>query len=187
MKATHYVLSGALPSQYCEHVIQRAENYPIQPATIGFENGFHEDKQIRRSVIKWLQPDGADSDIAAKMMKFVKQANRSTFGFDIDTLYDLQFTEYHAADDGCYNWHQDTWFENPDPTDRKISVVIQLSNPNDYEGGQFEFFGSIDLFDTFLPQGSVLIFPSFMPHRVTPVTKGIRRSLVSWVEGPKWR
>ncbi len=71
--------------------------------------------------------------------------------------------------------------------DRKLSVVIQLSPRESYEGGTFEFSTAAHPGAAFEPRGSVLIFPSFLQHRVLPVTSGIRHSLVTWVEGPQWR
>ena len=74
--------------------------------------------------------------------------------------------------------------------DRKISAVVQLSNPEDYEGGLFEIDNDVrPPFDIsrFMPRGSLLIFPSYVKHAVTPVTKGIRRSLVTWYNGPRFR
>jgi PKHD-type hydroxylase len=72
---------------------------------------------------------------------------------------------------------------------RKLSMTIQLSEPNEYEGGEFEIdpeFGVLDQ-AVIKQRGTVLVFPSFLRHRVAPVTSGIRRSLVCWAEGPKFR
>ena len=71
--------------------------------------------------------------------------------------------------------------------DRKLSVVVQLCDPNSYEGGVFEFGGGPVAPKEFATQGSVLVFPSYLSHRVTEVTKGTRYSIVSWAEGPRWR
>ena len=99
----------------------------------------------------------------------------------------LQYTEYHAEDTGFYNWHTDVNWLGQDDADRKLSVTIQLSDPDEYEGGDFEF--------QFIPgpeqeaakkKGTILIFPSHQIHRVTNVTKGVRKSLVAWFEGPRW-
>ena len=69
-----------------------------------------------------------------------------------------------------------------------MSVTIQLSDPKDYEGGEFEFESGIDqLPPEHTEKGTVLIFPSFYKHQVRPITKGTRHALVSWIEGPHWR
>ena len=116
-------------------------------------------------------------------------ANRNAFGFDINYLADVQYTIYKGTDEGFYNWHYDTFWAGENTYDRKISAIIQLSDPADYEGGEFllesqyEQPNSIDL----KQRGTVLCFPSFLRHTVKPVTKGTRKSLVAWIEGPKFR
>jgi PKHD-type hydroxylase len=104
-------------------------------------------------------------------------------------MNEIQFTEYYGAEEGGgkYDWHVDIFWDNPMPFDRKLSVTIQLSEPSDYEGGQFEFFGMQSPGEEFRRRGSVLVFPSVFNHRVLPVTAGERLSLVTWVEGPKFR
>ena len=69
--------------------------------------------------------------------------------------------------------------------DRKLSVVVQLSNSNNYSGGQLEF-KETEAPSQFSTQGSIIVFPSYLQHRVTEVTEGVRYSLVCWAEGPRW-
>jgi PKHD-type hydroxylase len=132
---------------------------------------------------------GQDADIAETISRYCRKSNRSNFGYDITEMNEIQFTEYDGAPEGGgkYDWHYDTFWENPMPFDRKLSVVIQLSHPNEYTGGEFEFFGMPSPGLEWKERGSILIFPSFFFHRVLPVTSGKRTSLVSWIEGPKWR
>ena len=80
----------------------------------------------------------------------------------------------------------DVSFTNDVPYDRKISFPVQLSDPSDYEGVDFGIHNQ-KLPDWHKEKGTVLVFPSYMLHKVNPVTKGIRRSLVAWFEGPRWR
>jgi PKHD-type hydroxylase len=131
---------------------------------------------------------GGDSEIAEMLLSYIRKSNRTNFGFDITSMNEIQYTEYHAEAGGKYGWHHDVFWENTMPFDRKLSIVVQLSDPKDYEGGEFEFFGmpSPNTND-WKPRGSLLIFPSFFQHRVLPITRGTRISLVSWIEGPKWR
>ena len=85
----------------------------------------------------------------------------------------------------------DTFFEAPIKVHRKLSMTIQLSDDNDYEGGDFIFQKNlIDIppdSKKLRAKGTILVFPSFLPHAVTPVTKGERKSLVVWADGPEWR
>lgn len=180
------VWPSALTAAECDAIMERAARYEDQAATVGFDEGQRSDQSYRSSTIRWLD-SVRDADIVQRLMQFVHASNRSNFGADIVAPYELQYTEYHGTSAGKYDWHQDVWLESPRPFDRKLSVVAQLSDPSEYEGGTFEFFGVQHPGVTFMPRGSMLIFPSFLQHRVLPVTGGIRRSLVTWVEGPRWR
>ena len=186
MKNVWEVWPAILSAAECDAVIEKAGQYSIQSATVGFDEAQRDDQAYRSSTIRWLDPDN-EAELVKTLMRYVHASNRTNFGMDIVAPYDLQYTEYHGTAHGKYDWHHDVWLESPRPYARKLSFVVQLSEPEDYEGGAFEFFGLQQPGATFAPRGSMLIFPSFLQHRVLPVTKGIRRSLVSWVEGPRWR
>ncbi|MEE4451586.1 2OG-Fe(II) oxygenase [Novosphingobium resinovorum] len=180
------VWSGALTDAECDAIIARAGSYAEAEATVGFSDSLRSDHSYRTSTIRWLDV-GREKDIVGRIMDFVRSSNRTNFGVEIDAPYEVQFTEYRATNKGHYDWHQDVWLESPRPFARKLSVVVQLSAPTDYKGGEFEFFGLQSPGAQFSGRGSLLVFPSFLQHRVLPVTEGLRRSLVSWVEGPNWR
>ena len=106
------------------------------------------------------------------------------YDFDLVGLVERpQLLRYKAPSEG-YGWHLD--IGTGDASTRKISVSLALNDPNEYEGGQLSFFmtgvQSVDI-----PQGTAIAFPSFMPHRVEPVTKGERWSLVCWISGAPFR
>ena len=137
---------------------------------------------------------GIETTVAAK--SWIDGCNRmdkviTTSMFSRDVL--LQ-TVYNENDKGKYDWHIDTNFFNNNFTQRKLSIVLQLSDPTDYEGGQLELdvhtYG-VKLANDFKKyvnqKGTVIVFPSFIRHRVTPVTKGIRKSLITWVTGANFR
>ena len=92
------------------------------------------------------------------------------------------YVEYHAGR-GHFHWHNDYSHESIE-SPRKLTVIIQLSKADEYKGGELEVFGAIT---SKLPRqrGSVICLPSFVPHRVTPVTRGIRRIIVAWIAGPR--
>ncbi len=117
------------------------------------------------------------------------EANAAIWHFDLHNLTDhIQYTEYYAEKGGHYNWHQD--MGPGEMSKRKISVTVQLSDPSEYEGGDLEYFkgGNPEEADK-APRGKgvVFIFPSYMMHRVTKVTKGTRRSFVLWVGGEHYK
>jgi PKHD-type hydroxylase len=180
--------TGAVHTKVCDSIIQYANTLPEQDASVGFDTGNRVDEQIRTSTVRWIPPQSSPS-IRDLLFQYAENANRNAFGFDLKWINDIQFTTYSADVSAQYGWHHDVWWDNPQPYHRKLSVVVQMTDPSEYEGGRFEFDPSIPQpsEDAFLPKGSVLVFPSFLRHRVTPVTRGIRRSLVSWIEGPKFR
>lgn len=188
MLKLYHVFPGAVSIAKCSEIINRGMCLPSQNASIGFTED-RVDNSYRISTIRWFyEPD--NSDISKLIMQYAIFANREFFGFDISFgVHELQFTEYHSINKGKYDWHHDVFWENKRPHDRKLSVVIQLNDPSTYSGGEFEFRAPHDSNELvqFRQQGSVLVFPSFFEHRVTPVTAGTRYSLVSWVDGPKFR
>ena len=189
MNKVFHVFESAIHPFVCEGIIKRGLTLPPQDASIGFDQD-RNDNSYRVSTVRWF-PFRQNKDIVDTIISFVNEANRDFFGFDIfNCTYDLQFTEYHSETNGKYDWHHDVWWYNPRPHDRKLSVVIQLSSPDSYTGGNFEFRmpeTDHNELNKFKMQGSILVFPSFFVHRVTPLLTGTRYSLVSWVEGPKFR
>jgi PKHD-type hydroxylase len=178
---------NAVPSDFCDYIINKAKAKTAMDAVIGMDPLAPPTEKHRSSTVRWLDVQGDDKDIALFIMNYVNRSNRNNFGFDITFMNEIQFTEYHGDKTGKYDWHHDVFWENTAPYDRKLSVVIQLSDPKDYYGGEFEFFGVAQPPESFKERGSLLIFPSFFMHRVKPVTWGQRNSLVTWVEGPKFR
>jgi len=135
--------------------------------------------EYRSSKHIWLERDEKNLWCFDKMLAVAMAANK-LFEFDIDFFEALQLTRYDEGDH--YNWHFDL---GPGKMgNRKMSITVQLSSPDDYEGGDLEI-QLIDAQDFSAPReiGSVSVFPSFMKHRVTPVTKGTRYSLVVWASG----
>lgn len=138
---------------------------------------------IRASRVSWIN----DKRVLNLLYEYVDIANRNVFNFNIFKKADIQFTEYLATENGHYNWHHDINWNRDDGYDRKLSVTVQLSNADEYEGGDFQFSECTTPDKDSKEKGTILIFPSYLQHRVSPVTKGIRKSLVAWFEGSKWR
>jgi len=194
---SYQIFTKAFNDQFCDHIINTAALYPEQGGVVGSvdnatgENMARKDTSIRNSTIRWIDVY-AHKEINVILNDYVNAVNSKMFNLDVSFGFDsLQYTEYNGNGEqkGFYNWHQDVLFDNA-MFDRKISAVVQLSNPEDYEGGLFEIDSDVrPPFDIsrFMPRGSLLIFPSYVKHAVTPVTKGIRRSLVTWYNGPRYR
>lgn len=173
----------------CERIVSLANLLPEVDATVSVSGVVNKD--VRRSKIRWLSGGMPDfKDLYLDIVDMFHALNRTSFGVDLWQLHELQFTQYDAGDEGYYDWHNDVMWGSTNLSHRKLSMVIQLSDPETYEGGDLEMEplyleppNPIAL----RKQGSMIVFPSFLKHRVTPVTKGTRYSLVAWMEGPKWR
>lgn len=168
---------GAIPKNECEAIIQKCKaELSLEDATT-----FTATKNdLRRTKVAWTE----DQKLKEIATYYTLAANRNAFAVEVDYMPPLQFGEY--SEGGHYDWHHDVNWENDGKYDRKLSVVIQLSDGNSYEGGDFEF-REIEKPSAFRIQGSVLVFPSYLLHRVLPVTKGTRHSIVGWMEGPRWK
>ena len=140
---------------------------------------------LRSSRVAWLK----EKWVLDMLFDFVDAANQNAFHTSIYKKADMQFTEYHATENGHYDMHHDIdWNKEGSNADRKLSVTVQLSDPEEYEGGFFGFAETESPHtDIAMPKGTVLVFPSYLQHAVSPVTSGVRKSLVAWFEGPKWR
>lgn len=141
-------------------------------------------EQYRRSKVAWLTGNG---DIMNLLWPYVNAA-AGVMSIDVEASADFQYTEYHGSQEGKYDWHHDIDWNRNDGLDRKLSITVQLSDPSEYEGGDFSF-SEVQNPDAgqAKAKGTVLVFPSYLSHAVSPVTSGVRKSLVAWFEGPKWR
>ena len=143
------------------------------------------DSEVRRSQVVFFGAERKYQWLYERVWAAAQQCNRQFFGVDIAGVEpNIQLGRYDAADRGFYNWHTD--FGDFRPL-RKISVSIQLSDPADYEGGDLELLFDHQPHKLEKARGSFIAFPSFMLHRVAPVTRGTRWSLVAWILGPRWR
>lgn len=176
--------------EWCDNIINRGLVEELCVATVSDKTTGkpyvpHPDE--RKSETVFLDSERF-SDVYNDIKKVQREANLEFFGFDIADVQPIQFTKYCGNYKSHYDWHADQLFRQDPPYSRKMSVVIPLSDPNTFEGGDFEFrdTGSPDR-QIHMQRGSVLCFPSYYSHRVTPVTKGTRYSLVCWFLGPPFR
>jgi len=143
-------------------------------------------EDYRSSKVAWLEYSQQTEWMFDRIAHIVGNINGQFYGFDIHGLCEsIQFTTYYASENGHYDWHQDAGPNDIAP--RKLSIVIQLSDPDSYDGGELEILSSRDPVRVIKKFGLAAVFPSFMLHRVTPVTNGVRHSLVAWIAGPKFR
>mgnify|MGYP003746647471 FL=1 len=147
---------------------------------------YSNNQDLRKSFIQWIYRAEQTNWIYERIYSAVNSLNENYFKFDIDSLEDIQFTEYDESYEGAFGRHTDDDFiEN---ITRKLSFSIQMSDPTDYEGGELQIyrFGSEGILAP-KEKGTLILFPSFTIHEVTPVIKGHRKSLVGWCHGPRWK
>jgi len=138
----------------------------------------------RISEVGWLT---GNTEVENIIWKYISEANK-TFQVNVIKLMEVQYTLYHGHQKGHYNTHADTNWVSGNPLDRKLSVTIQLSDGSDYQGGKFEMIDGKDIPESISKGlGTVVVFPSYLRHRVQPVTGGTRKTIVAWAHGPRWR
>tara|TARA_R100000935_G_scaffold23697_1_gene43105 strand:+ start:998 stop:1624 length:627 start_codon:yes stop_codon:yes gene_type:complete len=195
----YWYFKSAIPEHICDDIVKYGHQLQDQIAvTGGYDNKKLNKKQIvnlkkkRNSDVVWMD----DKWIYKEIQPYIHNANKNAgWNFDWNHSESCQFTKYKKGQ--YYDWHCDSW-DRPyqkqgDPTThgkiRKLSVTVTLSNPKEYKGGELEFDfrnndpdkkSNIRKCTEILPKGSLVVFPSFIWHRVCPVKSGERNSLVIW-------
>lgn len=141
---------------------------------------------IRKSKVGWLEFNNDTGWLFERLASVGRQANGKFYDFDLHGFVEpFQYTVY-SSENAHYSWHMDKG--NLSSAPRKLSIVLQLSDPTEYEGGDLELMTGADNVVTIeRKKGLIVIFPSWIMHRVTPVTAGTRKSLVAWIAGPKFK
>ena len=179
MRELYQVWSSSLSSEDIGRITAMALGQPMERATI-FSSA--ESMQgIRSCTVRWLE----DEWLQSLLWSYVQQANNSGFHVAVDPRAEMQFIEYTAEQGAHYGWHHDVHWNGQSDFDRKLSVTVQLSGAEDYEGGDFEF-DEVKTNADFRSKGTVLVFPSYLRHRIHPITSGTRHALVAWFFGPRW-
>lgn len=171
-----YAFEKEVSDAVCDQIISEH----IGRLKAGTMLGGREDSDVRRSKVTLDVSQQAQQ----LMLNYTQIANRNVYGFDINGPMNVQFTQYEGKDLGHYDWHVDCFANNHFAFDRKLSGILALSNPDDYEGGELHLGPDFVIKPE---KGTMIVFPSFLYHKVAPVTDGIRHTLVSWIEGPKFR
>ena len=172
--------------EQCQMVIDAGRRQKPQKAQVGMgrkpEGGLDTKKRV--TTIGWI-PFKEMQPMYNQINEFIQKANRNHFGFeDIQITEQAQFTEYPEG--GFYDWHMDTDVNmQHEPPVRKISMTLLLSPENQFEGGDLELMAPGKRVK--LKQGHAIIFASFLNHRVAPVIRGVRQSLVMWFGGKPFK
>lgn len=167
------------------NVLQNMARNATIKAQIGGGGSGALNNKVRRSSINWVGNGPDTSWIFRKLGHVAASLNAQFFRFDLTGFGEqLQFTNYDQSELGMYGWHQDYGGQGPS---RKLSLVVQLSDPSDYEGGELQIKTGADDHVVLKERGLIVAFASYTLHQVTPVTKGNRQSLVAWVSGPEFK
>ena len=211
LKNYYWYFKGVLPKKFCQDVISYGKTRQEELALTGFlgdktkkgeklsKKDLNNLKKKRNSNIVWMN----DRWIYNEIQPYIHAANQNAgWNFDWDWSESCQFTKY--SKNQFYDWHCDSWpepYHNPEDLNyhnkiRKLSVTCSLSPSEDYEGGELEFDfrnndpdkkRNIQICKEIKEQGSIVVFPSHVWHRVKPVTKGTRYSLVIWNLGYQFK
>ena len=184
-----YVIPTGIDREIAKSIVKQCSTLQLDKAEINLaDSGVqYEDEKKRLSHIAWLP---TDCWIAGMMAHFVNEANYNNFKYDLTQwAAHIQYTEYRGAK-STYQWHND---HAPSAFDqsmiRKLSISMFLSDPEEYEGGEFEIIDLVtnNKHSIKPPMGTVIIFPSLARHRIKPLKSGKRISLVGWMAGPPFR
>lgn len=169
----------------CAAIVELAELQEFRQGSVGANKV---DLDARDSNVTWLQPSQETHWIFERITAIIARVNFDKYQMDLDGIDGIQYTKYGSEQH--YDWHTDHYVNEPVRMHRKLSLSIVLTDDTHYEGGELVFnnTGNPDRLSTIRPtQGTFVFFYSFLPHKVAPVTKGERVSLVTWVLGPKFR
>lgn len=180
----HFKLDNVLS----EEDIKQLDEYtktemPLEPAQYITDDEGDFKKEIRSTDISWIDTRRFP-DIYQKLGDAVHYANNTLYKYAITYLEPCQYSVYSGDKKGHYVTHCDSALKGQNNDTRKISFSLLLNDPKEFEGGKLMLDVDYKGIDCDLQYNQICFFPSFLPHKVTPVTKGTRRSLVGWVHGP---
>jgi PKHD-type hydroxylase len=175
--------TGGFTDEEINKIINIGDRLALNEATIGDGQIY---STIRESKTGWISLTPETTFLYDKLGYIARQLNGQFFDFDIwGFAEDLQYTIYDSSN-AHYTWHVDHG-GNVSFSPRKLSLVLQLSDPSDYAGGDLEIFTNSEPIKIDKQKGLIAAFPSYALHRVTPVTRGIRKTIVVWLTGPRFK
>jgi PKHD-type hydroxylase len=190
---THQVFPKVFTAKQCERIVSMVEALEVSDGQlVGLDGDLH-DAQYRQSRLSWLGFDDSTAWIFERLRAVAARANAQWQLELTGFTEDLQVTRYDEAG-SFYTWHQDGL--DGDVATRKLSMVVQLSDPATYDGCELELLEVAEDYDDeqraawqrrARARGTVVAFPAFEYHRVTPLVRGTRLSLVCWIGGPPFR
>ncbi len=180
----HHTIADAFSAAECAQIVALSAEAGMRAAGLV---GQVANSNIRRADIAWIDDIPEAGWVMDRLIGLVAQANREAFDFALEEFAESpQVARYGAEAEGHFGWHSDIG-DGPVARRRKLTLVVQLSDPADYAGGVLELMPDANILPADRQRGAATIFPSFVLHRVTPVTGGTRHSLTVWAHGPSFR
>jgi len=186
----YYYFDKGFTDEELDWINNLTELYDFDEASVVGSTTGDDISKIRKSKVKWLPYNEKTQWLYEKLSNFAIEANNEIWGFNIHSVIDnIQYTEYHEREKKSkmgdhYDWHVDI---GPSSINhRKISIVVQLSDPDDYVGGDLILWNGRQSYIN-KKKGAVAVFPSFILHKVSPIQKGLRKSLVLWLSGDPYQ
>ncbi|MGQ0563744.1 MAG: 2OG-Fe(II) oxygenase [Gemmobacter sp.] len=175
---------NALPAAECDLLVTLAAQAEMADAGLVGKTTSH---ALRRAEVVWLDDLPQAAPVMDRLIRLVAQANRETFDVDLTEFAEsAQIARYGAEREGHFGWHSDIG-KGTLAVRRKLTLVIQLSDPAGYDGGALELRPDANVAVAPRTRGTAAIFPAYVLHRVSPVTRGTRWSLTLWAHGPAYR
>ncbi|MEZ5794421.1 MAG: 2OG-Fe(II) oxygenase [Defluviimonas sp.] len=180
----HHTIPEAFSQSDCDRIVALAEEGALEDAGLVRNTSDH---GIRRADLAWLDDRPGAGWVMEQIIALVARANRETFDFALTEFAEsAQVARYGAEREGHFDWHSDIG-AGAVASRRKLTMVVQLSDPADYAGGALEIMPDARIVTAAPARGTATLFPSFVLHRVTPVTRGQRWSMTIWAHGPAFR
>ncbi len=168
----------------CESIVARVSDAPTDEALLV---GRNKDHNLRKAELVWTDNVMGMEWVMERLIELVRRSNRDRFEFDLREFAESpQIAIYKSSDSGHFAWHSDIG-GGLASRKRKLTLVLQLSGADTYEGGDLEIMPGAQILTASRAQGGVSVFPSFTLHQVTPVKSGIRYSMTVWAHGPAFR
>lgn len=181
--------SGVFTSEEIDKIADLSEVLFLEKAKVGGSDSKERSEvvaeDVRKTTIGWIPIKGDCEWIYRRLTDITNEANKKWFDFDLRHIEGLQFTLYEK--DMYYTKHVDTMYQSIGLYPRKLSFSLQLTDPSEYEGGDLLIHNGHEPIIAEKEKGSITFFPSYTLHEVTPITRGVRKSLVGWVRGPLFK
>jgi PKHD-type hydroxylase len=183
------VWEGLFSSEELNAIERYGDSLRLEKAELTGDGKPGYDANIRRSRVAWLERNAQSEALYQRMHEIVRVINRQFFQFELSMLAPMQYAVYAEAQQAHFDWHTDYGRErgHEQHQPRKLSLSVQLSDPAQYQGGELQAHVRSGIDTATTARGAVIAFPSYVLHRVTPITAGTRKSLVLWSVGPEYR